>query len=459
MVFKKFTIEVVIRTIVLLLTLMGLAWLISDGGKFITSVIVGIVSILQVWWLIKVVDRTNSELARFLNAIRYNDFLQSFSIEHLGSSFGELNEAFDDIIIKFKEARTEKEAQARYLQILLEHIPVSVVSLHGDGRVELLNNAARKLFNVPDITDMDAFHSFGPRFQRDMNQCQTGQTRLTQLEHDGEVENLIMSTTEMTVAGDQQRLVTLQNIQSELDATELTAWQDLVRVLSHEIMNSITPISSLARTSAELVDDLAKDVKEGIPHHPDDYQDIKDAVDTVARRSEGLMHFVKSYRKLTQMPPPKTQKVAFKDYFGRLENLMKAEWKGRGISLHVDLQDPQLVIVADEEQLDQAVINLLQNAADAVTEQNLTATTGTIAGQVTLTGRLSERGRAVIEIADNGRGIDPEKAEKIFLPFFTTKDTGSGIGLALVRQIMLVHKGSVYAGKSDAGGALFRLTF
>lgn len=459
MVFKKFTIEVVIRTILLLLTLMGLAWLISDGAKLITSVIVGAVSILQVWWLIKVVDRTNTELARFLNAIRYNDFQQSFSIEHLGSSFGELNAAFDDIIKKFRDARTEKETQARYLQIMLEHIPVSVVSLHNDGRVELLNNAARKLFNVPDVDDMEGFHIFGPRFQRDMNQAQTGQTRLTQLEQDGETENLIMSTTELVVGGDAQRLVTLQNIQSELDATELTAWQDLVRVLSHEIMNSITPISSLARTSSELVADLAKDVEAGNPHKPEDYQDIKDAVDTVARRSEGLMHFVKSYRKLTQMPPPKTQKVAFKDYFPRMENLMRAEWKGRGISLHVDLQDPQLVIVADEEQLDQAVINLLQNAADAVAEQSKGSTTGAIAGQVILTGRLSERGKAVIEISDNGKGIDPEKAEQIFLPFFTTKTEGSGIGLALVRQIMLVHKGSVFAGKSEAGGALFRLTF
>jgi signal transduction histidine kinase len=241
--------------------------------------------------------------------------------------------------------------------------------------------------------------------------------------------------------------VTLQDIQSELDWNELSAWQDMARVLSHEILNSLTPISSLARTADDMVDELAQRT----PGKDELVADIHDAIQTLARRSDGLMRFVRSYRQFTQMPPPQLRPLALGEYLIRHEKLFQTEWAGRGIELHLDAPAAGLTVLADDTLLDQAVINLLRNAADAASTA--------AQPHVWLETRLSDRGRPVIEIADNGPGVDESLGDKIFLPFFTTKPDGSGIGLALARQVMLVHKGAITALPRPGGGALFRLTF
>ncbi len=453
MAFKRFAWIVIVRTLLLLITLIFLAWLLAQEGYLVNTMFVVLAAIAQTWSLIHYVDRTNTELARFLNSIRHSDFIQSFSIEQLGSGFQELNEAFDDIMQRFRAARSEKEAQARYLKTMLEHTPVAIIAVFEGGKIDLLNNAARKLLNAPGQLSLDDLLQFGAKFQQDVRKAEAGQTRLTSICVGQDEQQIIMSTTQMTVEGRQQLLISLQDIQSHLDARELSAWQDLVRVLSHEIMNSITPISSLARTSADMVQEVEGGLKSKIQDAEllDDFDDIHDAVRTIAKRSEGLMHFVKSYRQLTQMAPPTKKSVEFNDYIARLETLMRSEWQEDDIQFNVVMPGQKLILHVDEELLDQALINLLTNARHAVL--------GVEQPKVSLTVKINDRSRIVIEIADNGAGIDPEKAEKIFLPFFTTKSNGTGIGLALSRQIMLAHGGTISAGKADLGGAVFRLTF
>ena len=449
MVFRRYTIDIIKRLVALVLTMAAFVYLVTEKSFYMSGTLMALFAVAQVYLLFRKVDRTNAELTRFLNAIRYGDFLQSFSIEHLGSSFADLNEAFDDIMERFRQARSEKEQQARYLSALIDHVPVALLVIHGDGKVDLLNNAARRLLNTPTLGPVTELHQFGPAFQRDIAQTKAGEKKLTRLVEDELERHLIMSTTQITVGGDAQRIVALQDIQSELDATELTAWQDLVRVLSHEIMNSVTPIASLARTASDLMEDICHD-KAG-PDRPADLDDVRDSVRTVARRSEGLMHFVQSYKQLTQMPPPKLSKTNLKEYLERLKTLMQAEWKGQGIAFHLQVDGDNLVLMADSELMDQVMINLLRNAAHAVE--------GGEVKQVSVRTRMNERGRITIDVEDSGPGIRPDHAEKIFLPFFTTKPDGSGVGLSLARQIMLVHRGSISAGPGKLGGARFRLTF
>lgn len=459
MVFSHFTVRLLIRLGFLVANLVLLSYMAIETGYVVATMLVGFLAIGQVWGLMQLVNRTNQELTRFLNAIRYEDFLQTFSIEHLGSSFADLNEAFDDVIVRFRQTRSAKEMQARYLKALVEHVPVAVVAIHGDDGVEFLNNAARRLLNATGRKPLKKLDELGPVFLRDMAQTKAGERKLTRIESDGVQRQLIMSTTQIAVAGDVQRLISLQDIQSELDATELSAWQDMVRVLSHEIMNSITPIASLAITADDLVDDLDKKTRAAGEEKDELIGDIHDAIRTVARRSENLMDFVKSYRQLTQMPPPKMARLPVAGYLERFGSLMGAEWKGRGIALHVGQVPEGLILMADENLIDQVIINLLRNAADAASANDLP--------QVWLSARLSSRGAPVIEIADNGAGIDSDLQEKIFLPFFTTKAEGSGIGLSLARQVMLVHKGSISvspradggADGEDGTGSVFQLTF
>ena len=447
MVFNRFAKQVAVRIGVLFATLLALAILVTETELWAVSALVAAVMLIEAAIVIRFVHRTNRELTRFLGAIRYDDFQQAFAMGELGPTFADLKAAFDDVMVHFREARMEREAQRRYLEALVEHVPVAILALHADGQVELLNNAARRLLNASAATSMDQLVSFGVAFQRDVAQSRAGERKVTRIELDGVQRHLILSTTQITVAGAALRLVTLQDIQSELDWNELSAWQDMARVLSHEIMNSLTPIASLARTADEMVDDLAKRTGAG----DELVSDIHSAIHTLARRSDGLMRFVRSYRQFTQMPPPSLRPLALREYFQRLEKLLLTEWSGRGVELHVAPPANGLTVLADDSLLDQAVINLLRNAADAASAAQ--------APQVWLDARLSDRGRPVIEIGDNGPGVDEALGEKIFLPFFTTKPEGSGIGLALARQVMLVHKGAITASARPGGGALFRLTF
>ena len=447
MVFNRFAKQVTVRIAALFATLLVLAYLVAETDLVAVSALVAALMLLQAALVVRFVHRTNRELTRFLGAIRYDDFQQSFSMGELGPTFADLKSAFEEVMVRFRAARLEREAERRYLEALVEHVPVAIVAISDDGKVELLNNAARRLLNASAATAVDQLVVYGAAFQRDLAQSKAGERTVTRIELDGVQRHLILSTTQINVTGAAIRLVTLQDIQSELDWNELSAWQDMARVLSHEIMNSLTPIASLARTADEMVDDLAR--RAGAEDEL--VADIHAAIRTLARRSDGLMRFVRSYRQFTQMPPPSLRPLGLREYFQRLEKLLLTEWAGRGIELHVAPPANGLTVLADDTLLDQAVINLLRNAADAASAAP--------APQVWLDARLSDRGRPVIEIGDNGPGVDEALGEKIFLPFFTTKPEGSGIGLALARQVMLVHKGAITASSRPGGGALFRLTF
>lgn len=445
--FDRFALQVAARLGLLFATLLALAYLVAETSLVAVTAGVGALVLVQAWLVIRYLHRTNRELGRLLDAIRYDDFQQSFSIGTLGPTFADLKDAFEDVMQRFRAARLDREAQRRYLEALVEHVPVAILAVHDDGKVELLNSAARRLLDTTAATTVQALLAFGPAFQRDVVQARSGDRAVTRMDADGVQRHLILSATQLTVTGAAVRLVTLQDIQRELDWNELSAWQDMARILSHEIMNSLTPIASLARTADEMVDELARRSDSG----DELVVDLHAAIQTVARRSDGLMRFVRNYRQFTQLPPPTLRPVPLRPYVERIAQLLATEWAGRGVALHVTPPPEGIVVQADDTLLDQAVINLLRNAAEAAA--------GRPSPEVWLDARLSDRGRPVIEIGDNGPGVDESLGDKIFLPFFTTKPEGSGIGLALARQVMLVHKGAITASARPGGGALFRLTF
>lgn len=459
---RSFGARLMLRVVVLFALLLMLAYLITSTRLYAVTVVVGALAAIQAALVVRYADRTNRELARLLTAIRHDDFSQGFAISHLGQSFAELAASFAEVTKQFRVTRMENEGQRRYLETLVEHVPVAIVAVTdggaqgspGAGKVRLLNSAARRLLDASADTTLDGLHRYGASFQRDMAQSKSGHRSLTRTELDGVQRHLVLSTTQLWAGGENLRLITLQDIQSELDSNELAAWQDMARVLTHEIMNSLTPIASLARTADELVVELADHkgaAGAGGALHDELIGDLQAAVSTLAKRSDSLMRFVRNYRELTQMPPPVMAQLALPDYLRRVSHLFSAEWADRGVTLQVAPPAEGLVLIADEALLDQALINVLRNAAAAAL--------GSDTPTVWLEARRSDRGRPVLEISDNGAGLDEEIGEKIFLPFFTTKADGSGIGLALARQVMLVHQGAITAGPRPGGGARFRLTF
>jgi nitrogen fixation/metabolism regulation signal transduction histidine kinase len=349
-----------------------------------------------------------------------------------------------------QERSSGREIEMRRLRALIEHIPVPLMTLHADDSITLQNNAARRLFGAEHVTNLRDLRKFGLGFAESVETAAPGMRRLVTFEVEGIEYHLTLATTELVVAGRSERLVSLQDIQSELDATQAEAWEDLVKVLTHEIMNSITPVTSLAKTAADVVDDVIEKDREG-GTLTDDLADLRDAVATVARRSDSLMQFVDSYRQITRLAPPEKKRLRIADLFESVSRLAEAECPRSDVEFVVAVEPAELDVRADRDLLEPVLINILRNAWQACDEQ--------VRPVVRLSARLNRRNNVIIEVADNGPGIPESMAKKVFVPFYTTKEGGSGVGLALARQVMIAHGGFIRVSKNDEGGATFSLTF
>ena len=452
---QEFRVQLGLRLCVLFLCLLGLAFGIAFDTRVSLLVLLGIVITILAWSIVRYINHTNRELESFLAGLRFGDFQQTYTIGHLGPSFRSLENALKLAIGKFKELRSEQEQQALYYRSLMQHMPIPYLIVKPDQRVEVLNLATRRAFNVADITHTRELTRFGAGFQRDVLHVDPGEALLTTIELGDNREYFIMTAAELTLGGRIHKLVSLQNVQGEIDATELATWQNLLRVTSHEILNSLAPVSSCAQTAQTLVDDLIarhRDNPELSREHLDEeMRDIRESVETVLRRSEGLTRFIQSYRQLSRMPPPKKKRIAFDKYFRRLESLVRGDLARKDIALVLSHRPQGLYVVADEDMLDQMLINLIRNASDALTDSEN--------ARVEVSAFQDERQRTVIDVIDNGPGIPQELLDKIFVPFFTTRNEGSGIGLALTRYIMLSHGGKVTCLPEQDQGTVFRLTF
>ncbi len=437
------------------LALVGLSiavtvWLVLRPGYYSATILSAATLVMfsaELWWF---VSRTNREIARFLDAARYADFSQRFSFGGVGTGFDELGEAFTDILASVRGERENQEIEVRQLRALIEHIPVPLLTLHGDQSISLQNNAARRLFGAAHVTRLKDLRQFGLDFHDAVAEAVPGNRELVTFSVEGIEYQLTLATTEVFVAGMSDRLISLQDIQTELDLTQAQAWQDIVRVLTHEIMNSMTPVTSLATTASDVIDDVIDKTASDSPI-AEDLSDLRDAISTVARRSDSLMQFVDSYRQLTRLAPPEKKRVLVAELFESVARLAAAEWPDRRIALTQQVDPAGLDVFADRDLLEPVLLNLLRNAWHATLEVS--------EAKIDLRGSLNRRGNIVIEVSDNGPGVADDIASKIFIPFFTTKEGGSGVGLALARQVMTAHGGFIRVMANDGGGAIFSLTF
>lgn len=451
MAFKSFRLNAVIRIIILSASIFLLFYLLFRTELYTTTAILSIVIILQVISIIHYFEKTNKELVRFFKSVKYSDFSQTFKTTGLGSWFDELHDAFTEVMEEFKKTRSEKEEHYRYLQTVVEHIGVGLISFTQDGEAGLFNNAAKRLLNLPRLKNIKQLGTFSNELVEILFNLKSGDKRIVKLEVENDILQLAVYATEFKMRGQHFTLVSIQNIHSELEEQEMEAWQKLIRVLTHEIMNSVTPISSLASTTNEMLVDTIIRQKESKVSVEDDFNDIQGALKTIEKRSKGLINFVNAYRNMTIIPPPNFQIIKLTELFDRIKKLMITSINEKKIDFYMNVEPESLELTADPELVEQVLINLILNAVYALDDIR--------DSKIELTAMVNETGRIIIQVRDNGPGIPNDMRERIFIPFFTTKKQGSGIGLSLSKQIMRLHKGSISVRSVPEKETVFTLRF
>ncbi len=456
MVFKHFKVQLIGRIGLVILTIFVFVDLIYQDAYVFTQGLVLVLLLVQIYYLFHFLEKVNREIVTFLKSIQYDDFSLTYPEHSTKSSLDALYREFNGVIKKFREIRADKEAQYQYLKTIVQHVGIGIITIDTDGEIQIINSAAKKLLGVGQVKNISQFGTISPLLVGAIRDLKTGGRDLIKINKEGDEIQLALYVIELSLRGQEFKLISLQNIQSELEEKEMEAWQNLIRVLTHEIMNSVTPISSLAATvEGELNDFLSNegDVNQ-IPN--EDLEDFHLAVHTIHTRSEGLIKFVSDFRNMTRIKLPTIEEHKVCDLLTNIIALLKYDIKEGGINLDYKVEPEDLTFQVDKEQVEQVIINLIKNGIQALAEND---EDGKESKDLIIKGFPGENGGALITIKDNGPGIEEEALKKIFIPFFTTKKHGSGIGLSLSKQIMRNHRGNITVKSVLNVGTEFTLKF
>lgn len=441
----------VTRLGILLATLVVFAFIVAskDRSYFLLLALLGVI-VFQISQLMKVVESSNENTVSFLDSIRFDDVSQSFKTDSNDPTTLRLHKELNEALSKLRISRREKDSEYQFFKNIVQHVAIGLLTFKRDGSIQIMNSAAKRLLRISKADRIDDLKEVSESLVDTFVKLKTGGRELLRLKFGDETIQLSVFAIELTLRDEEVKLISMSNIQSELEEKEMEAWQNLVRVLTHEIMNSVTPISSLAGIVEE---DLKKriDIETEVPLKREELEDMYLSLQTISKRSAGLIRFVKEFRNLTHIAKPKLAEVCVKELLEELALLHKKELADCAITIVVKVDPINLFVLADKTMIEQVLINLLKNAIQAFDEQQNK--------RIELTAFSSENGRAVISIKDNGAGIDSEALEKIFIPFFSTKKTGSGIGLSLSKQIMRQHEGNITVKSTLGEGTEFLLRF
>jgi len=403
--------------------------------------------------LYRYVTSLNRKLTRFLESVRYSDFAVTFKADNpLGESFSELNQQFNEVLEAFRQARAEKEANLHYLNTIVQQVGVGLLSFDASGQVELINQAALRLLGIYRLRTLGELEAVHPGLSELLKNARPGTPAVYQTQSEQE---LSVRRSTVSLRGRPVTVASLQNIRSELQQKELDAWQNLTTVLRHEIMNSITPIVSLVGTMHDILEaDLAPALPVAAGEEPsgpaEALDDLRQALSTIETRGRGIMRFVDAYRSFTAIPQPKRGEIAVEDLLRNVIQLVQPVLQQQGILFLTPTPAPYLTVYVDAGQIEMVLINLLKTAAESLS--------GCPSPSIRLETQATDN-RVIIRVVDNGPGIEPEALEKIFIHFYTTKKTGSGIGLSLSRQIMQLHGGQLKAESTPGKGSVFAMVF
>lgn len=443
MILKNFRFNVIIRVLLISVLVWVLVIVITNTLWFFTPLVIGILLLLLTLNLIYYVEKTNKDLTQFLLSIKQGGFTNVFQGNKKGVSFSGLSGAFNDVIREFQRISIEKESQYQYLQTLNENIGVSIISYEkSSGKIEFLNPAAKSLLLKPNLRSIEDIGQIDQHLLGVIKKLNSGERQVIKVVIGGQIVQLSVQLKDFVLQQQHFRLVLLQNINSELEQKEVEAWQKLISVLTHEIMNSVTPIVSLSTAVNQMLTNEEELTAE-------DREDMHLSLQTIENRSNGLLRFVNAYKDFSKTPELTPTEFDLFELIDRITHLLRPDLDRAKIDLTLDMKGKELIVKADRELIEQILINLLKNAIEVLDA----------GGNITIGARRGVFQKIKLTVEDNGPGMDEETLEKIFIPFYTTKKKGTGIGLSFARQVMKLHGGSIAVASSSGEGTRFELEF
>jgi len=447
MIFERYHGRILIRVILMFLTLSTASYIVVKGsGYYIYLAVVVPIIIFQLIDFYRFHRKAQDEVEQFVESIHYRDFSRYFDVKHAPLELQPLRKGFNEINSTFKVISKEKETQYQYLQKILELVDTGILSYeHKTGDIGWMNESFRKLLGIPYLKTIHSLSRRDDMLYHEVLNLRPGESKVVTIAKDNGVFKALLSATAFQTDQKVYKLIAFQNVNEALDETEARAWQKLLSVMTHEIMNSVAPISSLAETMLHRLNKAVTLFHE----KPAAMEDLELGIDTIRRRSEGLLKFAETYRNLNKISSPTLKKTYARDLFENLHQLMQPTLLQKNIELEIILKDPDLSMEVDPSLIEQVLINLVVNAMEAVKEKEHP--------RIILSAAQSANNRIAIKVIDNGIGIPHELLDKIFIPFFSTRKNGSGIGLSLCKQIIMLHKGTIQVQSVDGGGTAFLL--
>jgi two-component system, NtrC family, nitrogen regulation sensor histidine kinase NtrY len=464
----RYEISLTIRVVLLLASITACAFCIVSN-RYTLLIFVGLMIVFQIFNFVQFINKTNIELSQFIEAVQYRDFSLQFTEKNAPVSVRQLRRAFNQINSTFKQLSSEREEQYQYLQKILELVDTGILSYNQTGEVGWINESFKRMLNVPYLRNISALEKRENAVYQAIMSLENGDSQLVKINQ----KQVLLAKTTFLNDGIETSLIAFQNVNEAIEDTEAQAYQKLLRVMTHEIMNSVAPIASLAETMEkallrrkggkeegrqELEEDGNKGGREtGENYNPENIldserlADISLGISTIRKRSENLLKFADTYRQLAKVSMTSFSEFYVRDLFEGVEILLENQLERHQIEFDVVIKDFNMTIEGDMVLIEQVLINLIINAIDAVKKQPEPT--------ITLSVFMNQEERAVIEVRDNGVGMSAELMDKIFVPFFTSKANGSGIGLSLSKQIMTLHKGTITVNSTEGKGAIFRLGF
>jgi len=454
---KRFTLQITVRILIIMLFCVLLSYFFMKNYWFSSLGIITVI-ILQGVFLIKYVNNTNYSLVKFVDALKNEDHSVYFSPTKKGDSFAKVYDDFNLIIKIFKQNKIEKEAQYTYFKYILEHVNLGIISIKKEDFFEakttneilFLNKAACDILKQPKHKYWHRLANNIPWLVKEIEKIIEGGKILVDFEDDLEQKQLSLEVIEIELINAPYLIISFQDIRSEIEQKEIEAWHNVIKVLAHEMLNSFTPVSSLASTIKSMTEDRLGTILSLENLNNEDIQDINMAAKTIKKRSDGLLDFVKDYRTISSVPTPNKQHINIKQFLGSIKLLMKQTLDEANIALNILPIPNNLTISADSKLIEQVLINLINNSTYAL--HRIQSPTITISC-------IIEGAKTLILVNDNGIGIEDEIINQIFIPFYTTKKNGSGIGLSLSKSILRKHGGNLIVNSIPGKTTTFSLIF